>query len=165
MTAREFEYAAQHNPSALGNDLAVEIQWARKAGEHAEAYFSLLQACQDKTKLKLTKYDAQIYAEFRSVFPRPAEEGEPPAPGALAVDKLDINQMKTAENKKKWRTLIEGYKGLMKEFDLGTILRMDSRQDYNPDNCEVVPRLQFLAIEIARNREGLNDSIVASRSE
>jgi hypothetical protein len=160
MTPQQFEYAAKHDPNSLGNDGAVEIQWAMKAGKHAETYFSMLQAVADKSKMKLTKYDDQIYREFRAAFPRPAAEGEPEVKNAFAVDKLDMDQMKTEKNKKKWRKLIENYKPLMKEFDLGTIIRMDSSQDYNPDNCEIVPRVQFLAIEIARNREGANNSIL-----
>lgn len=31
--------------------------------------------------------------------------------------------------------------------------------DYSPENTTLVPRVQFYAIEIARNRSGLNDGI------
>ena len=38
-------------------------------------------------------------------------------------------------------------------------IRSDSSDNYSPSNTLIVPRLQFLCIEIARNREGHNDSI------
>jgi hypothetical protein len=36
-------------------------------------------------------------------------------------------------------------------------MRLHVRRDYSSDNSVVVPRIQFLAIEVARLREGLND--------
>lgn len=38
-------------------------------------------------------------------------------------------------------------------------MRLNSHSDYSEDNTIVVPRAQFLAIEIARNREGLNTNL------
>ena len=45
----------QAKPEDLGNDPAVEIQWAMKAGVHAETYMKLLRASPDRRKLRLTK--------------------------------------------------------------------------------------------------------------
>ena len=42
---------------------------------------------------------------------------------------------------------------------MGTLLRLDSSKGYSPENVTIVPRIQFHAIEIARNREGLNNHI------
>lgn len=42
-------------PEDLGNDPAVEIQWAMKAGVHAETYMKLVKASPDRRKLRLTK--------------------------------------------------------------------------------------------------------------
>lgn len=41
---------------------------------------------------------------------------------------------------------------------MGTLLRVDCRAPYSAENSLLVPRVQFLAIELARNREGLNES-------
>ena len=147
MTAAQLEHAVASNPNALGNDAAVEFQWAMKAGKHAETYFKILESIKDKKKIKLTKYDDEIYTAFRKTFPE------------IKIGKISIEMLKTEEAKEKWRLFIDIFKSLLKEFDLGTLLRMDASKDYEPDNCEVVPRLQFLAIEIARNREGHNDCI------
>lgn len=44
----------------------------------------------------------------------------------------------------------------VEDFNFATLLRLNSHQDYNEANTIVVPRAQFLAIEITRNRNGLN---------
>lgn len=38
-------------------------------------------------------------------------------------------------------------------------MRADASKEFSPDNSIFVFRVQFLAIEIARNREGLNDEV------
>lgn len=38
-------------------------------------------------------------------------------------------------------------------------MRLDCSKDYSEANTIIVPRVQFLAIELARNREGLNGTI------
>ncbi len=45
------------------------------------------------------------------------------------------------------------------DFNFGTLIRTRSNEDYGPDNSFFVPRIQFVCIEIARNREGANISI------
>ena len=45
------------------------------------------------------------------------------------------------------------------DFNFATLMRLNSRQDYNEANTIVVPRAQFIAIEIARNRLGFNDNL------
>lgn len=139
--------AMNNDPSRMGNDAAVEIQWAMKAGKHAETYFNILQKCKQKNTLRLTRYDDEIYEKFRDFFPN------------LEIGQLSMVALKEEKAKNLWRIYIELFKEKLAEFDLGTLIRMDSSKDYSPENAEVVPRMQFLAIEIARNREGLNNSI------
>jgi len=38
-------------------------------------------------------------------------------------------------------------------------MRLNSHQDYNEANTIIVLRVQFIAIEIARNRQGLNTNL------
>lgn len=40
---------------------------------------------------------------------------------------------------------------------MGTLIRKDVHGDYNEKNSFIVVRIQFYAIELARNKEGLND--------
>ena len=47
----------------------------------------------------------------------------------------------------------------MEDFSFATLMRLDSSDEYSQNNTVVVPRVQFYAIELARNREGHNDSL------
>jgi hypothetical protein len=57
------------------------------------------------------------------------------------------------------------YEKLLSDFNTGTLLRLDAtdRAGYDAQNVVVVPRIQFLAVEIARNRE-VTPSFVAFSS-
>ncbi|KAF9181300.1 hypothetical protein BGZ51_001843 [Haplosporangium sp. Z 767] len=124
----------------------IEKQWAVKAMHHAETYFSLLEAI-DGSKLKLTKIDDEIYVDFMSTF------------GAdFKIDVLDESKdFKTPEMKEKWRNFIKRYEGgKVIDYNFGALLRIDASQGYTESNTMFVTRMQFLTIEIARNRAGLN---------
>lgn len=128
------------------NDPALEGLWACKAVEHMNIHFNLISSVSPKI-LKLTPKDDEIYKEFRSQFPD------------LVVGVLNIDDLKSEEAKNKWRPFCNSFEEVIEDFNYATLLRIDSTKDYSDDNTIVVPRIQFLAIEIARNREGLNESI------
>jgi hypothetical protein len=70
--------------------------------------------------------------------------------------------LKSPSAKLLWRQFCTSYSDnpTVKDFNFGTLLRLDARDDYdNPDNVTIVLKIQWLAIEIARNREGKNDNI------
>ncbi|KAF8943640.1 hypothetical protein BGZ47_005213 [Haplosporangium gracile] len=125
----------------------IEKQWAVKAMHHAETYFSLLQAM-DGSKLKLTKIDDEIYDDFMSTF----------APNVPRVDILNEDKdFKSPEMKEKWRNFINRYEGgKVTDYNFGSLLRIDASKEYSEDNTIFVTRMQFLTIEIARNKAGLN---------
>lgn len=146
--------------------------WAMKAFQHAEVHFNVIFLSQnyflsifitknlfllfvykfqllcsvDPRLLKLTPYDDQIYQTFREDFP------------TFSVDKVSENDLKNPTAKQKWRTFIEKFNKL-DDYSYGTLMRSDANQDFGPHNSVLVVRVQFWAIEIARNREGLNDQI------
>ncbi|KAI1320628.1 hypothetical protein EDD11_000150 [Mortierella claussenii] len=124
----------------------IEKQWAVKAMHHAETYFSLLEAM-DGSKLKLTKIDDEIYDDFRSTF----------GPD-FKIDVLDeAKDFKSPEMKEKWRNFINKYEGgKVTDYNFGSLLRLDASKGYSEDNTIFVTRMQFLTIEIARNKAGLN---------
>ncbi|NXY92112.1 PBDC1 protein, partial [Alcedo cyanopectus] len=62
----------------------------------------------------------------------------------------------------KWRPFCLRFEGVVEDFNYGTLLRLDSRGDYTEDNTIFATRIQFFAIEIARNREGCNSSVYGS---
>lgn len=128
------------------NDPSVEAMWAMKAMEHAEVYFNILCSV-DPKYLKLTPHDEQIYKTFREVFPD------------LKVDKIKEDELKSAEGKAKWRPYCEQFKDVVEDYSFGTLLRADCEGDYSEENSILTTRIQFYAIELARNREGHNDDI------
>ncbi|KAG0202604.1 hypothetical protein BGX28_004920 [Mortierella sp. GBA30] len=124
----------------------IEKQWAVKAMHHAETYFSLLEAM-DGSKLKLTKIDDEIYVDFMATFG-----------SDIKIDVLDeAKDFKSPEMKEKWRNFITRYEGgRVTDYNFGSLLRIDASQGYTESNTMFVTRMQFLTIEIARNRAGLN---------
>ncbi|KAH9274364.1 hypothetical protein BASA83_003362 [Batrachochytrium salamandrivorans] len=120
----------------------IEKQWAVKSFHHAETYFKLVSSVPAR-QVKLTPIDDEIYTAFRGEFPD------------LNVGVLkELEDFKTEKAKAKWRDFIMKYEKKVQDFNFGTLLRNRSGEDYAQDNCFFVTRFQFLAIEIARNREG-----------
>lgn len=137
---------------AYGNDPNVEMLWAMRASQHAEVYFNLISSVDPKF-LTLTKVDEQIYGEFRKAF------------GGLRVDVLDPEDLKSEPAKEKWRPFCLQFEGVVEDFNYGTLLRLDCRGGYSPENTIFATRIQFFAIEIARNREGHNSTIYNSSQQ
>ncbi|NXB77552.1 PBDC1 protein, partial [Donacobius atricapilla] len=65
----------------------------------------------------------------------------------------------------KWRPFCLRFEGLVEDFNFGTLLRLDSRREYSEENTIFATRIQFLAVEIARNREGCNDRVYGSAQQ
>ncbi|KAJ7356373.1 Protein pbdc1 [Desmophyllum pertusum] len=126
-----------------GNDAQMEMVWALKAHHQAETYFKLISAM-DASRLHLTKYDDDIYRQFKRYFKM------------LKVDLLKVEDLKSEEAKVKWRPFCNMYEGKVEDYNFGTLLRIDCNKDYNEENTILVTRIQFYAVEIARNRRGLN---------
>ncbi|KYO34159.1 protein PBDC1 isoform X2 [Alligator mississippiensis] len=137
---------------AYGNDPGVEMMWAMKAAQHAEVYFNLISSV-DPTFLKLTKVDEEIYAAFRERF------------GRLRIDVLEPEELKSEPAKEKWRPFCMQFEGVVEDFNYGTLLRLDCSKDYTEENTIFATRIQFFAIEIARNREGYNSVIYNSATQ
>ncbi|XP_048369132.1 protein PBDC1 [Sphaerodactylus townsendi] len=148
---REAAAALSLPAEAFGNDPAVEMLWAMKAHQHAEVYENLISAVDPKF-LKLTKADDQIYTEFRKHFKD------------LKIDVLDLEDLKSESAKEKWRPFCLQFDGVVEDFNYGTLLRLDCSKGYLEDNTVFATRIQFFAIEIARNREGYN-SVVYNRAK
>ncbi|XP_063787895.1 protein PBDC1 [Pseudophryne corroboree] len=136
---------------AYGNDPNVEMVWAMKAYQHAEVYFNLISSV-DPHLLKLTRSDDLIYTAFRGKFPQ------------LRIDVLDPEDLKSPAAKEEWRPFCMQFESQVEDFNYGTLLRLDSSKEYSEENTIFSTRIQFYAIEIARNREGYNDVIFHHRS-
>mmetsp|Transcript_10421 Transcript_10421/g.31867 ORF Transcript_10421/g.31867 Transcript_10421/m.31867 type:complete len:81 (-) Transcript_10421:111-353(-) len=79
----------------------------------------------------------------------------------MDVKKVNENEMKSPEGKKRWRTFLESVlkPAVNDDYNFGTLLRTDTRGKYEEDNTILVLRGQFYAVEIARNRESCNDGL------
>merc|ERR1712025_174724 len=108
-------------------------------------HMKLLKAV-DPVSLKLSKYDDYIYRLFFKYFRH------------MNIEVLSDNDLKTDAAKARWRPFCEQSKGILHDYNFGTLVRMDCKEGYSGENCVLVTRIQFLAIEIARNRKGLNRS-------
>ncbi|KAF2367186.1 Polysaccharide biosynthesis domain [Trinorchestia longiramus] len=137
---------ASIDPNSLGNDPTMEGMWAIKAMEHAEIHFNIL-CVVDPKSLKLTQKDQMLYDAFRENFPD------------FSVKVLNENALKSKEAKEKWRPFMNDLKTEVEDFSFATLVRIDASGEYNEENTILVTRVQFLCIEIARNREGYNDEI------
>ncbi|BHF63871.1 polysaccharide biosynthesis domain containing protein 1 [Sparganum proliferum] len=129
------------------NDSSIEMSWAIAAYDHAETHFSLLCVVPDCRQLRLSSNDDLIYKKFRQAFPD------------LEIEHLSEEMLKSPEQKELWRPFCMEFEGVIEDFNQGTLLRLDANKGYDEANTCVVPRIQFLAIEIARNRQGLNDRV------
>merc|ERR1712088_1098634 len=55
--------------------------------------------------------------------------------------------------------LYESFRETVPDYNFGTLLRLNPNDDYSEKNTCFALRVQFLAIEIARNKEGSNKAI------
>jgi hypothetical protein len=102
-------------------------------------------------KFSNIRLDDDIYEHFLKDFPE-FEDSE-----KLKV--LNEDEMKSPQGKARWRKFINEYEKKVDDFNFGTLIRTNSSNEYSEDNTIFAVRMQFYAIEIARNRKGLNDWI------
>lgn len=135
---------AENNPD-------IEKQWAVKTFEHAETYSQTLIATIPQRIILTTKEtDDKIYLHFRNVFP------------LLNVNVLDEEEWKSETGKATWRLFVNVYEGVVEDWNFGSMVRVNASNPAYGDegeNAMFVTRVQFCAVEIARNREGCNDGI------
>eukprot|EP00834_Sanchytrium_tribonematis_P006102 NODE_420_length_7765_cov_0.831855.p6 type:complete len:147 gc:universal NODE_420_length_7765_cov_0.831855:6788-7228(+) len=128
----------------LGNLGDIEKQWAVKSLHHAETYQKLIQTTK-ASNLKLTKNDKEIYDAFKKQF-------------GMKVDILDAELFKSEAYKSKWRDFIKQFEHV-KDYNFGTLVRIDCAKEYTEENTLFVLRIQFYAVEIVRNLDKLNDPL------
>ncbi|KAJ3488133.1 hypothetical protein NLI96_g3066 [Meripilus lineatus] len=142
--------AKKFDPNTAQNAVEIEKQFAVKAVEHAQTYWNLLEKVPPK-QLRLTKLDDEIFEHTMRDFPELNEEPYE------KITKLDEDWMKSPEGKERWRKFIQAYEKKVTDYNFGSLIRTDSRDEYGERNTIFVTRIQFYAFEIARNRLGLND--------
>ena len=138
------------NPEEAGNALDMEKQFAVKAVQQMTTYWSLLEKIPG-SKLKLTRMDDRIAEHFKKDFP-----------DFDAAAEMDEDQMKSKAGKEQWRNFCMAYAegdDKVDDYNYGTMLRKSPKTEYDEKETIFAVRMQFYAVEIARNRAGLNDWI------
>jgi hypothetical protein len=108
-------------------------------------YWSLLSKIKGSS-LRLTKLDDEIYTHLQTDFPE------------FDVSKpINEEEMKSPSGKQRWRDFMMKYEKTVKDYNFGTLVRIAPNMEYGEKETMFVPRMQFYAIEIARNKKGLND--------
>ncbi|KAK6457389.1 putative polysaccharide biosynthesis protein [Scheffersomyces xylosifermentans] len=125
----------------------IEKQFAVKAVVQAETYWGLLEKIPGST-LKLTKHDDDIFEQLLADFPEFKEPAN--------VAEIKESEMKSVTGKKRWREFCEKFNQI-EDYNFGTLLRTNAKDYYTQEGTIFAVRIQFYAIEIARNRYGLND--------
>ena len=142
---------SQHIDTGKANNFEdMEKQFAVKAVHHMTVYWSILGKLPG-SRLRLTRLDDQILEHLHKDFP----DFDPVKP-------LDEDEMKSKDGKEKWRNFVNAYEkgeNKIEDFNFGTMLRKDPKTEYGEEETIFAVRMQFYAIEIARNRSGLNDWI------
>ncbi|KAJ5731382.1 Protein PBDC1 [Penicillium malachiteum] len=135
------------NPEEAENLEDMEKQFAVKAVEHLMTYWAILEKVKG-SQLRLTKMDDEIYESFKEAFPE-----------YTPTDTLNEDEMKSKAGKEKWRNWINKFEKKIDDFNFGTMIRTRADVEYDQDTTIFGVRMQFYAVEIARNRAGLNDWI------
>ncbi|KAI9879731.1 MAG: hypothetical protein M1830_007516 [Pleopsidium flavum] len=138
---------ASLDPEQAENSEDMEKQFAVKAVQHMTTYWAILEKMRG-SRLRLTKIDDEIYDHLKRDFP----EFDPKAT-------IDEDKMKSKEGKERWRNFMMAYEKKIEDYNFGTMLRANPKSEYGEKETIFAMRMQFYAVEIARNREGLNDWI------
>ncbi|WPK24470.1 hypothetical protein PUMCH_001744 [Australozyma saopauloensis] len=139
--------ATQFDAENADNLEDIEKQFAVKAVVQAETYWNLISKVK-ASSFKLTVHDDDIYEALLEDFPEFKEKEK------VAV--INEDEMKSAAGKARWRAFCEKFKEI-DDYNFGTLLRTRADGEYSEENTIFAVRIQFYAIEIARNRHGLND--------
>ncbi|MCJ1440442.1 MAG: hypothetical protein MMC23_000925 [Stictis urceolatum] len=135
------------DPETAGNLEDMEKQFAVKTVQHMATYWSILEKARG-SKLRLTKFDDEILEHFQRDFPE------------IDVSQtLNEDEMKSKIGKERWRNFMMAYEKKVEDYNFGTMLRRNPKKEYDEQDTMFSMRMQFYAIEIARNRAGLNDWI------
>ena len=102
---------------AIANDQNLELQWAENAGKFADMYEQLIVSAdlENNKYPRLTKDDDALLELVKKEI------------GDLEVRKVDVDDLKSEENKKRWQVFLEAHKEFVKDYNSGTLLRVDSQ--------------------------------------
>lgn len=80
-------------------------------------YVLLCVKCQNKKRI-----DDEILKDFEETFPE------------INVERLDEKDFHTPAAKEKWRNFVNKYEKRVNEFNFGSLIRIDCKEDYTEEN-------------------------------
>lgn len=100
----------------MQNDPALERSWAESAFKYAELFEKMIvkQSDEKMASFRFTPNDDKLYELFRAAFPK------------LVVDVIDLKELKSQHSKIEWYNFLEKNKHLVKDYNLGTLTRVNS---------------------------------------
>jgi hypothetical protein len=142
------------------NDPGVERVGSAETWRVCEKHWEQLTGTAEPKSLILSedaKQDRHLYHTFRSQF-------------GLDVSFVSWADLHNEFEMGKWRAVLSACEGRVQWYNMMYLLRADASKSYveqkddvgpdgHSDGLLLVPRIQWLMIEIARNREGLNDGL------
>nr|GAT56359.1 predicted protein [Mycena chlorophos] len=117
------------------------------AVEQAQTYWNLLEKV-PPTELKLTRLDDEIYEDTINTFPELSENNY------AGLIKLNEEWMKSPDGKERWRAFIERYKKKVKDYNFGSLIRTNSKEEYGEKNTIFVTRIQGIWVKQTCNIPG-----------
>lgn len=103
-----------------------------------ETYWNILEKVPG-SKLRLTKFDDEIYEHFKKEFPE-----------FDASATINEDDMKSKAGKERWRKFITEYEKKVDDYNFGTMLRASPKIEYSETGTIFAVRMQFYAVEIVR---------------
>ena len=142
------------------NDPGVERVGSAETWRVCEKHWKELTSTAEPRSLVLSddeSQDRRLYNVFRSQF-------------GLDVRHITWADLHNEFEMGKWRAVLTACEGLVRWHNMMYLLRADASKSYleqkddkgpdgHSDGLLLVPRIQWLMIEIARNREGMNDGL------
>lgn len=86
--------------------------------QHMSTYWAILEKMRG-SKLRLTKFDDEIYDHFKKEFP-----------DFDATATINEDEMKSKAGKERWRNFIMTYEKKIDDYNFGTMLRANPRFEY-----------------------------------
>ena len=146
----------------VSNDPTIEAMGSEECTKYSQRHWARLLAANDAAALVLTdsrEEDDRLHKVFMASFG---------GFGGLDLLHLSHAQLHGGGTLATWRSVLvamEGRSFAGQPMNMMTLLRAEAHASYNPAETDLilVPRAQFLMIEIARNRSGIYDDLKAAR--
>jgi hypothetical protein len=110
------------NAEDAANMEDMEKQFAVKVVQHMTTYWAILEKVKGSA-LRLTKMDDDIYNHLMETFP----DFDPAAT-------IDEDEMKSKAGKDKWRPFMMSYEKKIDDYNFGTMLRSNPKEEYEQNN-------------------------------